>query len=355
MEKLIVLGNGFDLSCSLKTRFSDFYKTKEKKYFTPLSYLPSCNFIFFLIYETFQTKNEKVKNAFQQALGVNESEDWLNLELLLKNFITGECFNTANNAFHRYRCSNYTDLIYSEFDAYFKKRTITNQQAMNFEFFLNSELHDFEECLSKYIKDEQNTNKSYINNANIQLRKLIDNSYNFGIISFNYTTPSLDLFPEFYIHVHGSINDEIIIGIDKKEIDVNGPTLNRFNEISDKSIFTKTRRLLSYFAMGKIGMNVLEKGVKIITFYGHSLGEQDYSYFQSIFDFYHIYDSNVILEFCFSEYCEEFGNEFEADRTSTRVFKLIEKYGETFDNKDHGKNLIHKMLLENRLRIRRID
>ena len=35
--------------------------------------------------------------------------------------------------------------------------------------------------------------------------------------------------------------------------------------------------------------------------------------------------------------------------------RLLSSYGTTLDNKDHGKNLVHKLLLEGRLIIRRID
>ena len=34
-----------------------------------------------------------------------------------------------------------------------------------------------------------------------------------------------------------------------------------------------------------------------------------------------------------------------------RVTALLSAYGETMDNKDHGKNLIHKLILEGRLAI----
>ena len=91
--------------------------------------------------------------------------------------------------------------------------------------------------------------------------------------------------------------------------------------------------------------NILPKndGTPIeIKFYGHSLSEADYSYFQSIFDYYHIYDnSNVSLLFYYSEGYEQIDS----------IYKLINDYGKTMINQDQGKNLIHKLLLENRLKI----
>ena len=60
-----------------------------------------------------------------------------------------------------------------------------------------------------------------------------------------------------------------------------------------------------------------------------------------------LYGGSVTLCFYFSDYCAE-----EEERTYGRVSRLLSVYGTTMDNKDHGKNLIHKLLLENRPIIR---
>ena len=39
----------------------------------------------------------------------------------------------------------------------------------------------------------------------------------------------------------------------------------------------------------------------------------------------------------------------------SRISHLLIEYGNTLDNKDHGKNLMHKLLLEERLLIKRLD
>ncbi|HAA9777094.1 TPA_asm: hypothetical protein GIM39_15250, partial [Listeria monocytogenes] len=40
---------------------------------------------------------------------------------------------------------------------------------------------------------------------------------------------------------------------------------------------------------------------------------------------------------------------------SNAVQKLISRYGQSMDNKEKGKNLLHKLLLENRLTIKKIN
>ena len=83
-----------------------------------------------------------------------------------------------------------------------------------------------------------------------------------------------------------------------------------------------------------------------IKFYGHSLSSADYSYFQSIFDYYNIYDNNLVsLIFYYSKGYEQFD----------AIYDLINNYGNTLANKDQGKNLMHKLLLENRLKIVEIE
>lgn len=47
---------------------------------------------------------------------------------------------------------------------------------------------------------------------------------------------------------------------------------------------------------------LLPKSIKNIVFYGHSLAPADYSYFQSIFDYYNIYDNDITLVFYYSIY-----------------------------------------------------
>ena len=75
------------------------------------------------------------------------------------------------------------------------------------------------------------------------------------------------------------------------------------------------------------------------------MSEADYSYFQSIFDYYNLYsNNNVSLLFYYSEGYEQ----------TDAIYNLINEYGKTLSNKEQGKNLLHKLLLENRLKIIKI-
>ena len=37
---------------------------------------------------------------------------------------------------------------------------------------------------------------------------------------------------------------------------------------------------------------------------------------------------------------------------AARVTKLLAEYGKTLDNEDHGRNLMHKLMIEGRLEVR---
>ena len=183
-----------------------------------------------------------------------------------------------------------------------------------------------------------------------------------NIINFNYTNPfASDVYYDTnrrvcnlvgkITNVHGTyMNDNIIFGVDETVKDA--LPLNYY-------IFTKTYRKMMQVKSDK----ALLQSVRTIVFFGHSLGAADYSYFQSIFDYFSLYDgiqqisrgttqavSSVTLRFYF--YIYDTRKEVEIKRDAVdRVYKLIITYGNSLENKDRGKNLLHKLLLEERVQI----
>jgi len=92
----------------------------------------------------------------------------------------------------------------------------------------------------------------------------------------------------------------------------------------------------------------------MIKFYGHSLGDADYSYFQAIFDEVNLYESNTRLIFYYNKSRPNTTLQEKAvqEEMFEKVNRLITTYGATLDNEDHGRNLLHKLLLEGRLTIK---
>lgn len=182
------------------------------------------------------------------------------------------------------------------------------------------------------------------------LSKSFSSLKNTYILSFNYTS-LFDLLdvesPCIYSNVHGKLchfscsktcdTTSIIFGIDDNLIQLD-------NSSQELRIFSKTyRKMFDTSAPTSI---LPPNNVPLsIMFYGHSLSKADYSYFQSIFDYYDIYSNNKVnLIFYFSEGYEQ----------TDAIYELINSYGKTLSNKDQGKNLIHKLLLENRLKIEQV-
>lgn len=77
--------------------------------------------------------------------------------------------------------------------------------------------------------------------------------------------------------------------------------------------------------------DILSNDFTHVTFYGHSINEQDNAYFQSIFNTLDIYNSSVKLLFLFSDYDETQRELIQTEMTS-KVVRLLEEYGRTFSS-----------------------
>jgi len=232
---------------------------------------------------------------------------------------------------------------------------------------LLSELCELEESFRCYITlimdhiTPSKTNKSIYRDNFLELINNKSSNRFFYLLNFNYSCISSSLNTEaqvsqatgsviiqrgkikynvIEVNVHGNFNRIAIFGVDQSKVPADDPGY----------IFTKTYRKISNqeklisFSLPHI------KDIDEIVFFGHSLSVADYSYFQSIFDYYDIYHSNIKLTFKYSLY-EGKPPELIKKECYDSIIKLIRSYGETMDNVNHGNNLVHKLLLENRLEV----
>ncbi|WP_371683376.1 AbiH family protein [Olsenella sp. Marseille-P4559] len=231
---------------------------------------------------------------------------------------------------------------------------------------LRQELLKLEHAFGEYLANEVETNDGYAEKCKTLYqamewdgKKSGDGYYSStSVLSFNYT----DLIERFFdggedgafANIHGKLGQEIIFGIDGKDC-MDNP---------DAVAFTKTFRLMRRGGtrtdklISTANSANLRDATDVIKFYGHSLGKADYSYFQSIFDGVDLYESKTILVFYYPYDSTDDGeekNEAWRNRLANSINKLLVDYGATMDNKDHGKNLMHKLLLEGRLIIRGIQ
>ena len=179
-------------------------------------------------------------------------------------------------------------------------------------------------------------------------------------LSFNYTHPiknfryGKDGQPIPMVNVHGSLGSELVFGIDGNE------RLNNPNSLQ----FTKTYRLMALDNpdLGKLvhgrGRGLLAGATDMIKFYGHSLSDSDYSYFQAIFDTVGLYDGDTTVVFYYRPWKQEDGTKVDEQVARTdmmgKVVRLLNSYGQTMENKARGRNILHKLLIEGRLMVRHL-
>ena len=373
MEELYILGNGFDLYIGLKTRYSDYFKNRKisEEFFEKIksifkNSIGSYNYdartkvyaVFdydetLLNMQIVQLYKDIEKNLFYLYLIFLKKCDlnWNEVESNILPFIrdTSKIFklkmetilgNIEKNEMYKY-------LLIA-------KVIIKDRKNLNFLDFIMEQLNLFEKDFGNYIgslelKGESKNRlinifrttcrKKIINfNYSIFLQDLIDR---YKDIAFSEIEIARRIKPiESIVNIHGDFKNPIF-GIDSH------------NSEEQFQNFTKTSRILNNDTIENFELPKPEK-LGTINFFGHSLSEADYSYFQSLFDYYDIYSSNIKLNFMYSEYDKNDLTRAKRE-THNNVVKLMKNYGEKLENKDKGKNLLHKLLIENRIKLINVD
>ena len=362
IKQLLIIGNGFDLACGLKSKYNDFFYDLYKK--SPQNYsITEKNNYWHKLFKGLVKFNKK------SNLGWTDVESQILTELMNVEFLyNSDLFlniepQMSEDSIKAY-ISRYILTIADAFK-YYDEDSVLNTFLVLTESLheinihekrstfdrLKKDLKKFENTFAFYLNNEleRNGDDYLINSSRLFNRLLLQNNlsnksrnYQYNrtdigdntqqIISFNYTHPSLY---DSIRYIHGNLkNKNIIFGIDYDSVS------NLFNYHPLE--FTKSYRILENKLNSKVSIS---SDIKNILFYGHGLGEADYSYFQSIFDTVDLYHGDTKLIF----YWTQFGEQDQYIVQVENVVRLIEKYGQTFENKDHGRNLFTKLLLENRI------
>lgn len=389
MEELYILGNGFDLYLELKTRYEDYFNSRklDENFFKKLENIYKKNYQYgknnkgkkvLVIVDNIGLRTEieelynkyKIENLFYLYLSFLKKENlnWNEVESNIKKFIiyTNESLkktvenileNAVMNKLYFYILVSKIiilkkiDEIKNENE---NKRNDEEKREFNYLDFMMEQLNSFEKDFGNYIGSlelkEENKNR-LINIFRTTCRKKIIN-FNYSIFLQNLIDRYKDIaFSEIEIarriksiesivNIHGDFKNPIF-GIDSH------------NSKEQFQNFTKTSRILNNDTVGNFELPKPEK-LGTINFFGHSLSEADYSYFQSLFDYYDIYSSNIKLNFMYSEYDKNDLTRAKRE-THNNVVKLMKNYGEKLENKDKGKNLLHKLLIENRIKLINVD
>lgn len=399
----MVLGNGFDLACGLPTSYNEFFGWRFKEiecvgieekivaYYewfnapvthitfvgnTEVDPLRTEEIVIGKDKKTYREVYEKItddiKGFIQQNVNYfdvyflmnrKEKSDWnnveseilsivnrvseydaKNIESTIRNMIPGKNGykkngNTGINTINKLLLTIYL-------------KECNSDKNCNIYEVLMEELKKFETNFRRYIStisEEIKDKERYRNIYTENYKKIAECNSGTYVINFNYTSITNFIQKQQYmpseINVHGRYDKITIFGIDQNECHLD----------TDQYLFSKTYRKIAEntdtLELPEIKERSYER--QELIFYGHSLSKADYSYFQSLFDLYDIY-KQTYLSFKYSVYDEDKRYEIKK-KVFYDVTKLLLDYGKTMDNEAHGKNLLHKVLLEGRLKIEEVS
>lgn len=381
LKQLIVLGNGFDLACGLKSTYYDFFDYIYGQQIVNTN----SNIFWYDIFKNYKQEsienwadieeqiliqlknieylyNEKILiegRGGSETSSLAESEHkesnipnnlYVTLEFLLPYFVKVRSEKTTQNILKKQLL-----ILEDDFRKYLLSITKNNaDDETYYKYYMKSKV------LNKYIQlcnSSESHNSDLVSklenttifNHSPQIKKFDEtlseiykdkNSDENLILTFNYTKV-WDV--ENIRNIHGDLdNGNIIFGIDYDKLN------NNFKKAPIE--FSKSYRVLEN---GLTSTFNISSDIDIIKIYGHGLGKADYSYYQSIFDSVDLYHGKTKVMFFWSDYKGKEKEQIHKDFVKG-VTNLIEEYGTTFSNKDHGRNLFTKLLLENRLTIEEI-
>ncbi len=377
MSELIIIGNGFDLYCGLKSCYSDFYAARYTDSFikdienikgntgdfdTRNAEITLWDIVLVkcenVMEMSWKDVEDTIRNYLEYAIDdVQYTADLIKYYITLeekfipkKNKLVPKHIRTFRINLAKFVANS----IYIDEREWYEQ----NENYLEINVILDvlfDELEKFEKIFRDYLYDtEEYKNKlSPYYAASKDLLKTITN-YGLGydgesksnskinILSFNYTTPFKEN-PNILIrNVHGKLdNSNIIFGID--------------HSYAKKQFirFTKTYRTLRHTNTDV--SSDFQKNLTAIKIFGHSLSRADYSYFESILDKIDIYNSDVKLYFFYDRYKSTESENIEIDVTQNdAVISLLSDYADSMTNLNHKNNLIHKLILENRIFIKDI-
>ena len=358
-HQLIIIGNGFDLECGLPSGFSSYINARNID-------LCECKG------DEAQSYTLTIWDTILQGM---PNANWCDIEGAISNWMAPDGVEPLSEGTLFAKClnilANYNPTVYDPNNV---EEVVAFQLCRRFPNYWGTwtsslllditmkDLHVLEKEFAKYLQGAVSKSDDYKDRASKLMIEMMlyerprEEEYNVqeSILSFNYTRAAIDFrsmeHAISYVNVHGRLGGEIVFGIDGSRI------MN--NELVVP--FTKTYRVMSLNPpdIEKIvevptNASAYGQGTRVIKFYGHSLGKADYSYFQAIFDAVNLYEGETKLIFFFRPHGQKPGDRGDVEEAKkeamSKAIALLTAYGATLDNKDHGTNLIHKLLIEGRL------
>ena len=214
---------------------------------------------------------------------------------------------------------------------------------------LLADLMEIEKRFGKYIYEQQNA--SYRAKAQRLISDIFqdiesDEKKEFNILSFNYTRPWINgdianCLNKINIHGYSEANGGKVI------FGIDDLEIKAY-EIEYR--FTKVARIARLYAATSANIcrldDVMGVCIERVYLYGHSLSKADYSYFRVLFDKY--IDTNVKFIFCYSVY-DGTDEETERNRTISGITLIFGLY---LEDRPECKGTYQKLLLNKRIEVK---
>lgn len=368
----LILGNGFDLYCGLKTSYKDYFSSLEdenKRFHKFVSDFDSGQETFFrtagrnsnTIYD-FWKKGPDLKNysfwnffffLINQNGGDSNEKKWCDIEQvmcswLLSNdskFVTeGKNFDCVYNTISNGEKPLSTVKKPTDYLAcflYLKHGRKPFQNKTEFYTFLKNELTLFERNFGQYIFNQQHVKNrietTFEKRSYATLKKLCNPESIRNIDTFNYGVLPLKDDRISYHHINGDTNNPIF-GVDS----------DAFRAPDPRYIFTKTSRRM------ELDMSSFEapetRIFENVVVFGSSLAPADYNYFFSIFDKLDIANINSPskLVFAYSIYDREKTEQIKMNLTKS-IFQLFQEYSTYKGNSAHPNRLLDSLTTQGKV------
>ena len=352
--KIIIIGNGYDLNLKLESGFGHFYCSFFKTEKGEWDYKKiRSNFWALLLY--FKYIDNKSDGLIKYD---SDSPNWMNVEGFISDVLNNdqilsrisESFSLTDDYIQpdgKIEGDSFNDqLCEIRSFAQMKHNKFGETDIYN---ILSDDLTTFEVFFMNYLDGLNMYN--YPAKSDLLMGKMTNDFQNTYVISFNYTKLPSGL--KGTNQVHGSLEERnIIIGIDKAFIK---------NSNIRKMRFSKSWRQLC----NRLNNSMLpsKNDVNEIVVFGHSLGDQDYSYFHSLFNYYDLYASRVKLTFLYANFHYDsktkipdiVKNEEYRLNYIDSVYKLLNNYVEKSLGQKEADSFVTKIQLEGRLSVAEID
>lgn len=343
----IFIGNGFDLHLNLNSSFDSFFRKivlKNNKFDDENS-----NLLYLLIFLRFYNTHQPQADFFRKVTLTNVN--WMDIESFIKKIAREEEMISNLYSCYQQACTlrrNPKTAFLHETPKRIKiihclaRRELPTDEGISIlNKLLFDDLQEFKDDFKNHLLNE---NKNISFNSRPQfLERIIDTVYqnkSFPLLryvtNFNYTTISRNV-DEY--NIHGTLDSNIVLGYDSSSAPI---------EKHEMFELSKEWQKLSIEPVFLIGDDFVES----LIFYGHSLGEQDYPYFFTVFDHCKLDNPNskTTLYFCYSIFSESKAWK-SFDKYRMNIVKMLNEYERSVNPNCSRNKLFASLFASGRIRL----